>query len=931
MATVGGLSSGTSSGVSMYGASIKGYGGLASGLDTDSLIEGMTLGTRTKIQELLKKKTTNQWQTDLYRSVSDKLIELQTKYLDTSTTSSLLRPSFFDKNLITVMGANSSKLSVTGASSTLEKLKVLGVSQMAKDTNLITNGSVSEQALNTGEINLNGEQALSLLEGANLQFTYGAQKYTITLNSGREYTVKTKVTGADGTETTEEKKVTTDFTTPDKMVESINAILQNTNLAGDSGVTLGSKLEMALTADGKFEFKAKDGADLAGNTLELSGGTDAALEALGFKSAGSDFTAGSIKKDSSLVASEAADINKLQEKKHVWKELAGKSITFDYNGIKKKITLPDKDWNGWKDADGDGVLDDPDAAKADLQTYIQKELDTAFGKGRVKIETKDNTAGDAFNLSFSTYDKSSVLRMTSADDGLMGKTGLLGITYSETNRLNMDVSIAESGLKGLKDASGNSLIEKDPADPDGKKYKVSNLIDEKGELKLKINGKDIKGLTVESTMSDIIRAVNSSDAGVTMNYLETSDVFTLTSNVHGEAGTIDFGGDFADALFGTGSDYKLNRGQDAVMTVEYEGGVTGTIVRDSNSFSMDGATFTLKGTFGSEVDTTLTLDALKQTAIDTLTTDGYAETSAGSGIYEKKDSAGVVIDSINLQDKIDSLIEDKLKDGFVKNSDGDYVKYKTVESVNGVDQALTFNAEVDADKVVESVKSMIDEYNALIKEVNKIITQKPDRNYGPLTDDEKNGLSESEIKALEDKAKEGILFNDSLLRTLSDRLRTVFTGSVDAKTLENMGLTVSSSYSENGKINFNETKFRAALAEDPEKVKNIFTRPAETDADGKITDQGGISVRMKNITYDFANVMGTKGLLIKKAGSSYSALSELDNAMLKIRKEIDTQVDKLKSKLQTEINRYTRQFSSLEQLISQMNSQSSYFSQMSGG
>lgn len=919
MATVGGLSSGTSSGVSMYGASIKGYGGLASGLDTDSLIEGMTLGTRTKIQELLKKKTTNQWQTDLYRSVSDKLIELQTKYLDTSTTSSLLRPSFFDKNLITVMGANSSKLSVTGASSTLEKLKILGVSQMAKDTNLITNGSVSEQALNTGEINLNGEQALSLLEGANLQFTYGAQKYTITLNSGREYTVKTKVTGADGTETTEEKKVTTDFTTPDKMVESINAILQNTNLAGDSGVTLGSKLEMALTADGKFEFKAKDGADLAGNTLELSGGTDAALEALGFKSAGSDFTAGSIKKDSSLVASEAADINKLQEKKHVWKELAGKSITFEYNGIKKKITLPDKDWNGWKDADGDGVLDDPDAAKADLQTYIQKELDTAFGKGRVKIETKDNTAGDAFNLSFSTYDKSSVLRMTSADDGLMGKTGLLGITYSETNRLNMDVSIAESGLMGLKDASGNIS---------------SDFIDAEGKLKLTINGVSIKDLTIESTMSDIIKAVNSSDAGVTMNYLETSDVFTLTSNVHGEAGTINFGEDgsnrdFADALFGT--DYKLNQGQDAVMTVEYEGGVTGTIVRDSNSFSMDGATFTLKGTFGSEVDTTLTLDALKQTAIDKLTTDGYTEKTAGSGIYEKEDSAGVVTDSINLQDKIDSLIEDKLKDGFVKNSDGDYVKYKTVESVNGVDQALTFNAEVDADKVVESVKSMIDEYNALIKEVNKIITQKPDRNYGPLTDDEKNGLSESEIKALEDKAKEGILFNDSLLRTLSDRLRTVFTGSVDAKTLENMGLTVSSSYSENGKINFNETKFRAALAEDPEKVKNIFTRPAETDADGKITDQGGISVRMKNITYDFANVMGTKGLLIKKAGSSYSALSELDNAMLKIRKEIDTQVDKLKSKLQTEINRYTRQFSSLEQLISQMNSQSSYFSQMSGG
>lgn len=56
MATIGGLSGTTSSGINMYGTSIKGYGGLASGLDTDSLIQGMTQGTRMQITQLLKKK-----------------------------------------------------------------------------------------------------------------------------------------------------------------------------------------------------------------------------------------------------------------------------------------------------------------------------------------------------------------------------------------------------------------------------------------------------------------------------------------------------------------------------------------------------------------------------------------------------------------------------------------------------------------------------------------------------------------------------------------------------------------------------------------------------------------------------------------------------------------------------------------------------------
>ena len=44
MATVGGLTNSTSN-------SLRGYGGLASGMDRDTLIEGMTYGTTSKITQ----------------------------------------------------------------------------------------------------------------------------------------------------------------------------------------------------------------------------------------------------------------------------------------------------------------------------------------------------------------------------------------------------------------------------------------------------------------------------------------------------------------------------------------------------------------------------------------------------------------------------------------------------------------------------------------------------------------------------------------------------------------------------------------------------------------------------------------------------------------------------------------------------------------
>ena len=70
MAEIGGLSGTTSS--SLYG--LRGYGGLASGLDRDTLIEGMTQGTNNKIYKQQQKKTLLEWEQTAIRGISDKKI-----------------------------------------------------------------------------------------------------------------------------------------------------------------------------------------------------------------------------------------------------------------------------------------------------------------------------------------------------------------------------------------------------------------------------------------------------------------------------------------------------------------------------------------------------------------------------------------------------------------------------------------------------------------------------------------------------------------------------------------------------------------------------------------------------------------------------------------------------------------------------------------
>ncbi len=784
MSSIGGLSNSTVNG-------IRGYGGLASGLDRDTLIENMTYGTTSKITQQELKKTQLQWKMDAFRGITDKMIDFANKYTATMTSSTnLFNSLFWGKSDVSVKGQFSNFVKATGMSNTANDIAIQGVRQLAKKASW-----TSEAATNTtisASFDTTKDVEVGKLNGQDIDFKYGGKLYSIYLPSDADYM------------------------TLEDVAKGIEEQLAAESVAG--GEKLSDIVKVSVSADGqRLEFSAKKG-DKEGNELKLVGGQ--ALETLGFSDPGED----GLSFSGTNVVSSSRDLTRddLVEKMSFFDAVAGKSMTFRYNGKSVDIKMP-----------AATELTGTDAEKMEqIKNSIQDQLNKEYGTGRVSVKIDGN------NLNFETTtpdgnsDPTSVLSVAYGDKSLMNAFSLKN---GVSNRVNLDQKIVDRADLGISVGD-----------------------------KFKINGKEI---TVEEkdTISSLMDKINE-ESSVKVAYQEASGKFIFTAKEDGASGRIEFeaadsGNDITDGiknLFNL-QDSGYKAGQDAIIAVKYgDSSEAVEIVRGSNTFDIDGLAVTVSGEFG-------------------------------------------------------------YKEGATSVSD-----------LNPSSEAVTFDAKVDADKIVTSIKDMITAYNEIVELVNKEVSTRPDRDYGPLTSEQKKELDEDEIKLYEEKAKQGLLFGDADLRQLSNDLWFVI-GASDQEALREIGISTSSSYTDNGKLEFDEAKFRAALESDPDKVQELFTKQSTTDEDGNVSGTDGIAANMKKVMYKYANNIGTYGTLINRAGSAKAPRSITDNAIYKEMETINKKISDLQNRLKMERDRYIKQFTSLESVIAQMNSQSGWLSQFGGG
>lgn len=824
MASIGSLTSSTST-------SIRGYGGLASGLDRDELIKSMTLGTTSKLNQQEQKKQKIEWMQEAVRTISDKMISFHGKYTETLTSpTNLFSSMLWGRNKITTSGDNSKYVSVTGTASGADAITIMGIKQKAQNASLSSSGKPA--SIMTSE-SIDTASTVQTLKNKTLEFSYAGENYTVTLNEG-------------------------DFSDVSKAAKAIQEMLNKKEIKdGEQTKKLGDVIKVSQAGNGFKIALADDQTGMAQEKpIKLNGGS--ALEYMGIENKEVDFsveTQGPVRSDETKV-----DLDK------TWAEMVkGQTLTFSYNGTEAKID----------------IANDADTLQK-VKESLQKSLDAKFGEGRVSVDIKDtDDNGQAITpkLTFRTTvpgdgatketDDSSILKVTG---GNYETLSALGLRSGQSNRTNFDEKI-EVIAEEKKDANGNVV-----KDPDGKAIEV---------YKFNLNGKDIEVNVSKDdagksyiTKRDLVDAINKSDANVTVTYQEAADKFTFTSKVNGASGVIDFSKNTSEenkklsTIFGLDSN-KMNtpvRGQDAIVAVKYAGSDQEVeLRRDSNTFTVDGLTIALKGEFG-------------------------------------------------YKDKIGD-------DGKVVKDDKGNIEKERDYSVDAVE----VNASVDVDKLMDTIKSFVADYNAIVDMVNGELTTKHDRDYDPLTSDQKSELSETEISKWETKAKEGLLYGDSDLRSLSMDLRVVVSGGILTK-LADVGINLSSSYSDNGKLSIDETKLRAALETDPESVEKLFTSKAGTDADGNETFNG-LATNLKTVMDKYVKTTGPmeeKGILIRKAGSKSAAQSLTQNTYYNQLTALDKLINQLKDRLKTEQDRYISQFTSLETAIANMNSQSSYLSSMGG-
>ncbi|MEY8752147.1 flagellar filament capping protein FliD [Alkalicoccobacillus gibsonii] len=229
-------------------------------------------------------------------------------------------------------------------------------------------------------------------------------------------------------------------------------------------------------------------------------------------------------------------------------------------------------------------------------------------------------------------------------------------------------------------------------------------------------------------------------------------------------------------------------------------------------------------------------------------------------------------------------------------------------------KAVTLNASTDVDSVVDTVKEFVKQYNELLEHVNGKLTETRNRDFDPLTEEERDGLSDKEAERWEEKARAGHLRNDPLLRGSFDQMRQVLYQPVNTGTdtefthLSAIGITTSSDYMSRGKLEINEDKLRAAIEKDPDGVFDLF------NADGETSGEQGIARRLRN------SISTTVDSISKTAGGAGYAQNH-QFAIGRELNDIDKRIKTFEMRLEQKEKRYWAQFTAMEAAVQRANNQ----------
>ncbi|AMX82324.1 flagellar cap protein FliD [Geobacillus subterraneus] len=244
-------------------------------------------------------------------------------------------------------------------------------------------------------------------------------------------------------------------------------------------------------------------------------------------------------------------------------------------------------------------------------------------------------------------------------------------------------------------------------------------------------------------------------------------------------------------------------------------------------------------------------------------------------------------------------------------------------TINGVTYTVkgtgtaTVSVSTDVDAMVNAIKGFVDKYNEVIAKINAELKEERYRDYPPLTDEQKEAMTEKQVELWEEKARSGMLRGDSILSSALSQMRMDLYTKVEGANipsgfsqLAQLGITTSSNYLDGGKLIIDETKLREKIKENPEAVYQLFNQDSTNEA------EKGLARRLRD------TIKETIGKIEQKAGKTIWTNQQF--AIGRDLIQINDQIDRFEDRLKLIEDRYYRQFTAMEEAIQRANQQSMY-------
>lgn len=248
-----------------------------------------------------------------------------------------------------------------------------------------------------------------------------------------------------------------------------------------------------------------------------------------------------------------------------------------------------------------------------------------------------------------------------------------------------------------------------------------------------------------------------------------------------------------------------------------------------------------------------------------------------------------------------------------------------------IGETYTVNIAKDSTTVKDALKKFVESYNKLIDDVYGYIGKSPAKDddgntYEPLTNAEKEEMSEDEITKWEEKAKQGVLYNDSTVSTVMSQMRSALYTSVTLDDgskfgIYNLGIKTSSEWSEHGKLQIDENAFDKAFENNEDAIIKLFTdsdtgmmKKLNSVIDGAVKSSGAAN---------------TRGTLVRKAGKADSSVTT-DSTIYKEMVKMQDRLKGLQDRYDTKEEYWWKVFTNMETAMADLNSQTSYISSYLG-